>query len=123
MLARSVALLTRGVVGALRQVAAVFVAVAVQLAFDRRRAAAQLVGDGAHRAAQPQQISDLQAFPQRQISSRAWHCALSGHGLAAVASPDLTTGASGHAEDLAGGRVGHPGTHQLPILRVADLDI
>ena len=49
--ARSVTLLTRGVVGGLRQVAAVFVAVAVQLAFDRRRAAVQLVGDGAYRAA------------------------------------------------------------------------
>jgi hypothetical protein len=56
-----VTLLTRGVVGGLRQVAAVLVAVAVQLAFDRGRAAAQLVGDGAHRATQPQQISDLQS--------------------------------------------------------------
>jgi hypothetical protein len=63
-------LLTGGVIGGLRQVAAVLVAVAVQLAFDRGGAAAQFGGDAAHRVTQPQQVRDLQPLPQRQVASR-----------------------------------------------------
>jgi hypothetical protein len=57
------------VVGSPRQVTAVRGSVPIQLAFDRRRMPAQLGGDPTHREAQPEQVGDLQPFPDEPVKS------------------------------------------------------
>ncbi len=113
----------RGVIGALRQVAALLVAVAVQLAFDGRGAAAQLDRDTTHRVAQPQQVGDLQPLAQRQVPPRRCGRTSRCGGLLTVAGADPPAGAPGHAQDRAGRGVRQPGAHQLPVPRVAYLHV
>jgi hypothetical protein len=44
--------------------------VPIQLAFDRRRMPAQLGGDPTHREAQPEQVGDLQPFPDIEVNGQ-----------------------------------------------------
>lgn len=65
VLSRTAPLSLRGMIGALRQIAALIVAVSVELPFHCGGASAQLDGDLADRAAQSKQIGDLQPLTQR----------------------------------------------------------
>jgi hypothetical protein len=73
----------------------------------------QLGSDPTHRAAQPEQVGDLQPFPDIEVTARPHHWWRPAARLVLVRSSNSRPAASAHAQDSAGTRVGFAEPHQL----------